>query len=543
MDLGSSEVKSLIGLIKDNFRVRKNVRPVYVDVGENLARLGAPQHQIIFGRRGSGKSCLLVEYLNTASEQRVTPIYLLADEFKRLAYPDILIRLLVEILEALSRCRPWYRRLFSRRHSTRSAAKELRALLDVAVESEVSEGRESRVADEASAGVNASALGTAKLGSTREDARSRTSRFKERKIDTLERHLRDYKDGIVRVTQEWRSTRGCVLIDDFYLVPRESQPDVIDYLHRLLRDTDIYFKVATIRHRTTLLKNHPQAIGVELAQDVEEVNLDRTLEDLNETQEFLSRMLRSMGKQTGVPDVGELFNPEALQALTLASGGVPRDFLTVFVHAVEAAETEGKARWVTPRHVYKGAGRLSYQTKLKHLREDADGDAGGLERVLVDLMQFCLREKRKSGFLVSQEEAQRHAREHELIQQLMDFKLIHVVEPDTSAASGRAGRYEAYTLDFSLFMEPRRRNIEIVEFWKRGEDSHRVGVRELPVYPLERVGRVFDDLTAKADPEKYLEEAEREAAAESVTTSPASPGTLIQGSLFGDRTKPEAIDS
>ena len=73
-----------------------------------------------------------------------------------------------------------------------------------------------------------------------------------------------------------------------------------------------------------------------------------------------------------------------------------------------------------------------------------------------------------------------------LIQQLMDFKLIHVVEPDTSAASGRPGRYEAYTLDFSLFMEPRRRNIEIVEFGRIDDQSRRVGIREAPVYSLER---------------------------------------------------------
>lgn len=535
MDLNSSEVKTLIGLIKDSFRVRKNVRPIYVDVGGNLGRLGAPQHQIIFGRRGSGKSCLLVEYLKTAPKGRVTAIYVLADEFKRLAYPDILIRLLVEILEALSRCRPWYRRLFARRHPTRSAANELRALLDVAVESEISEGREVRSSDESSATLNAGTFAAAKLGSTTGDARSRTARFKERKIDSLERHLRDYKDGIVQITNEWRSSRGCVLVDDFYLVPREWQADVIDYLHRLLRDTDVYLKVATIRHRTTLLKHDPQTVGVELAQDVEEITLDRTLEDLEETQEFLNRMLRSMGEKAGVTDVLRLFNPEALQAITLASGGVPRDFLTIFVHALEAAETEGKSRWITPKHVYKGAGRLSYQTKLRHLREDANGDAGGLERVFVDLMNFCLRERRKTGFLVSQEEAQLRVREHELIQQLMDFKLIHVVEPDTSAASGRPGRYEAYTLDFSLFMEPRRRSIEIVEFWKRGEDSHRIGVRELPVYPLARAGQVFDDEAAPSDPERFLEDAEKEAAAEAADTSVATTSTAspMQGSLFG----------
>jgi len=119
----------------------------------------------------------------------------------------------------------------------------------------------------------------------------------------------------------------------------------------------------------------------------------------------------------------------------------------------------------------------------------------------------------------------------------MDFKLIHVVEPDTSAASGRAGRYEAYTLDFSLFMEPRRRSIEIVEFWKRDEDSHRIGVRELPVYSLERAGRVFDDIAFKADPEQFLEDTEKEAATESAANSvAATPGQWpTQGSLFGDK--------
>lgn len=533
MNLESKEVRNLIALIKDSFRVRKNVRPVYVDVGDNLARLNAPQHQVIFGRRGSGKSCLLVEYLAGTSKRTVTPIYILADEFKRLAYPDILIRLLIEIVESMSRCRPWWRKLLLRRSPIDVTARDLRDLLDVAVETDVAEGHEILTSNDSTATVRAGTVASAELRGGVQETSSRSAQFRERKIDTLERHLRDYKDAIVRVTEEWRSARGCVLIDDFYLVPRSSQADVVDYLHRLLRDTDVYLKIATIRHRTTLLRNHPQTIGVELAQDVEEINLDRTLEDLETTQSFLSRMLGSMAEISGIQDITQLFNPDGLQALTLASGGVPRDFLTVFVHAVEQAENEGKPRWITPKHVYKGAGRLSYQTKLRHLRDDANGDASGLERVLVDLIQFCLKEKRKTGFLVSQEEAQRHAREHDLIQQLMDFKLIHVVEPDTSAASGRPGRYEAYTLDFALFMEPRRRGIEIVEFWKRGGDSHRLGVRELPVYSLERAGRVFDNVDESADVQAFLEREEAEATADQIDDEEMKGKSAIQGTLFG----------
>ena len=128
--------------------------------------------------------------------------------------------------------------------------------------------------------------------------------------------------------------------------------------------------------------------------------------------------------------------------------------------------------------------------------------------MFVDLLGFCLGEKRKTAFLISQADSQKFPREHEFIQQLMDFKLIHVVEPDTSASSGRPGRYEAYTLDFSLFMEPRRRNIEIVEFWRIDDQRRRVGIREAPVYSLERARQAYDDPTGPSEPSTVLEESE-----------------------------------
>ena len=71
----------------------------------------------------------------------------------------------------------------------------------------------------------------------------------------------------------------------------------------------------------------------------------------------------------------------------------------------------------------------------------------------------------------------------------MDFKLIHVIESDTSAASGRSGRYEAYTLDFALFMEPRLRGIEHIEFWKTDDQRRRVGVERLPSIHLIEQGK------------------------------------------------------
>lgn len=134
---------------------------------------------------------------------------------------------------------------------------------------------------------------------------------------------------------------------------------------------------------------------------------------------------------------------------------------------------------------------MSNETKLRDLRTDAGSEVPALESLFVDVVKFCLTEKRKTAFLVSLEQKATYADAHELMQQLMDFKLIHLVEPSTSAASGRPGRYEAYTLDFALFMEPRKRNIEIVRFWETDDQRRRVKLREAPVYDLKRAADII----------------------------------------------------
>jgi len=114
MPLDDKNIRKLLNLIRDSFRVRKNHDPLYVDLANNLERIEAAQHQVIFGRRGSGKSCLLIHYLNHARyrEERVLPLYILADEYKKLTYPDILIQLLIHITEDLQKAQPLRNRWF-----------------------------------------------------------------------------------------------------------------------------------------------------------------------------------------------------------------------------------------------------------------------------------------------------------------------------------------------------------------------------------------------------------------------------------------------
>jgi hypothetical protein len=227
---------------------------------------------------------------------------------------------------------------------------------------------------------------------------------------------------------------------------------------------------------------------VELGQDVEELDLDRTLYDITSTRNYLAQMLDSMAQQVGLEYFSTVyFSQDGLLALTLASGGVPRHYLTTLVEAIAVARSAKSTKWITPTSVYKGA-RVTLRAKLTALREDVGADAMTLESVFQDLVNFCLKTEKKTAFLISHDEiaVPEMAPIYELLKQLVDFKLIHLIEPDTSAASGRTGRFEAYTLDFALFMEPRLRGIELVEFWATDEQRRRRGLREAPIYPLSR---------------------------------------------------------
>jgi hypothetical protein len=495
-ELDTSELKELEALIRRSFRVRENLTPVYVDVSDNLARVGLEQHQVLFGRRGSGKSSLLVYYRHAvAPGKKAHTIYINGDTVKTLQYPDVLIRLLLAIFEGLPGP-TWPQRIWRRikRPRRRPSAveimvAELRELLQLPIRSRltVTQDESARATQRREARLS---KGSAQIGAgtERDTAQSRQEvrESEEEKIRMIDARLPDYKAAIQDALSESDASFAVYIVDDFYLINPEHHPEVIDYLHRLLRDTDLYLKVGTIRHRTRLSKTEGVSYGVQPYQDVDTFDLDRTLEDLGQTSMYLEEMLRRLGQEVGIDDVTTIMSEDAKKNLVLLSGGVPRDYLNIFVDGLGRARNLRSRVRVTPTDLRKAAASLSQESKFNDLRDAAGGEAPELESLFVDLVEFCLNEKKMTAFLVSKDDEGAYPAVHELLKQLMDFKLVHLVEPSTSAASGRPGRFEAYTLDFSLFMEPRRRNIEIVRFWETDNQRRRVRLREAPVYELER---------------------------------------------------------
>ena len=83
----------------------------------------------------------------------------------------------------------------------------------------------------------------------------RTYRTLDDKIRELNMKLPRLKAQIREFFELSTAVKGVYLqIDDFYHLNRADQPLVMDYIHRLCKDLPLYFKVATLKHATTLLR-------------------------------------------------------------------------------------------------------------------------------------------------------------------------------------------------------------------------------------------------------------------------------------------------
>ena len=112
----------------------------------------------------------------------------------------------------------------------------------------------------------------------------------------------------------------------------EYQPEVIDYLHRLLRDTDLYLKVGTVRHRTQLLRTSPPLhIGVQLTQDVDFLNLDHTLPRTSiEHSRFSRRCCARWGAQVTSTTLLHELTRRGMGSSVVVGRGTARLFWTIF---------------------------------------------------------------------------------------------------------------------------------------------------------------------------------------------------------------------
>ncbi len=298
-----------------------------------------------------------------------------------------------------------------------------------------------------------------------------------------------------------------IFLDDVHYLARNDVPELLDMLHGLARDNPVWLKVAGIKHQTRWFSPEPPT-GLQTGHDATIIDLDVTLEEPARAREFLRNVLQGYLRELNALPMSNFLPGASLDRLLLASGGVPRDFLTLCAASIQLARQRTSASTLGVQDVNKAAG-LAAQTKLQELEEDAAADHGRsqeLVNALNTIRDFLLSEKHFTFFRIDYRDKELRPDDYALIQSLADLRMLHLINSSLSAAHEAGRRSEVYLLDLSQYSASRlKQGLHVLDFLggrlllkktRGGAASHREGdtprklvglLRRGPLFALERL--------------------------------------------------------
>jgi hypothetical protein len=516
--LNSEQVQKLAQLVDESVRAsREGVKHFVEPTPGVLAKAKSKRHNIIFGRRGSGKSSLLQKITADLTVDRTPIAFVDLETFKQHSYPDVLLSVLIKSFAEVKRWldtaatspsnkTTFWQKIFGsvptkpgfHRATTKALSDdfgvmiaELNSLLLGADESKVKESTKDESGNDIKGGLSAklpgAGVGAELSTSISKKASSETqSEYTSKKIEALHRNIMRYQELFARLSR-LADGPSFLLLDDLYHLRLSDQANVVDYFHRIAKGSNLWLKIGTIRHRSRwYVLGHPP-IGMKLGDDADEIDLDVTLEKYDVTKAFLLKLLNQFAGEASVA-LPAIMADGARDRLVLASGGVARDFLTIFNRSIQVARERlisgklARGTKVGSEDVNVAAGQ---QGIFKE--EDFNRDTGTTEdrdRLISnfqDILHFCTLKTKANCMLIEKDMTSPFV---ETVNELVDLKFLHRAKFRVTVRDRPSRLYDAYMLDLSQYTGERaRQDFEMVKFWGPGSDD---ALRKASLIYLER---------------------------------------------------------
>lgn len=449
----------------------------YIDAGHAIPDVSARQNHTIFARRGCGKTLLLHDSTKHLPKD-TRAIYLNCEDFKRHTFPNVLIEILTALFGELEgHLGGW----FGRKAKTKIILQEIIARLNTmhlapdeheeAIKQTQSDAVTQANSVDAEISAELSAPTTGKVGSKLKAKSDDTTNNKletervykthRQKLQELDLWLPELKKRL-REFFELSSKVKCIIlqVDDLYHLKRTDQAFVVDYIHRLCKDLPIFFKIATIRHASTMYADREgQPIGAQERHDYQPINIDYSFSDFTRTRSQNWRILKEYGERAKMSEneLDALFRGEGFSRLVMAGGGVPRDVLSLFLEGL--SDSDGNALGKDDIRVLS---RLNIERRIEELKKDSHADE---QDVLISgiyaLREFCLT-KMTNVFLVPEKMLQKSDSWKSLFNRLSDYRIIH---QSGSALTHKStpGTYQAFAIDIGCYAHYRKMEGRFVE--------------------------------------------------------------------------------
>ena len=307
------------------------------------------------------------------------------------------------------------------------------------------------------------ALG-ADVSASGETGNEEKTRYVRSKVNFLHRHILDYQ-SLFREMSVLSAGDAYLFLDDLYHIPRKYQAQVLDYFHRIAKGNSLWLKVGTIKHRTQWYLHGDPPVGAKIGDDINEIDLDLTLEKYKITSAFLEKILVTFLDASQV-NREEFLVRNAFDRLVLASGGVARDFLGLLRRSILIARERGttaRGAKIGIEDINGAAGEYD-SSKREELTRDTLDERQGLEKEFAHIGLFVNDHSLANVFLMDKSLPDR---EIEPIEELVDLRLVHRVRSRVTVSDRPGKTFEAFMLDVSQYTAARKkRELEIIEFWR-----------------------------------------------------------------------------
>jgi len=237
-----------------------------------------------------------------------------------------------------------------------------------------------------------------------------------------------------------------LFLDDFHVIDPSTQSRLLGFIYSIARGNNLFLKISAIETLTRTWDSRSH-VGLQVPHDAQTIKLDYNLTMPDKAAKHIEGILDAHAQYCALPSVQFLCTShDVITRLVWVSAGVPRDALNIFAQAMTKGATEGRGR-VSVTNVNVAASEMVSQ-KMRDL--DVDVPEGPLEGDLTTALElikdFCIKKKRKNAFLIEilNEDS------FDKILKLVDLRLLHVISEGITV--GEAGRkYLALILDYGFY--------------------------------------------------------------------------------------------
>lgn len=465
-------VSKLDGFLRAEYNSEKNYLEYYAGL-ETLDKVISIKDQIIYGRRGTGKTHLLkaLQEKLLADDQKYLPVYIDLRTFKPTLESDndlyyaliIFQEIVVEVLKCVYVNLDYLYQEYTVEQQKIIIDPQRRKILALLEKFNRSfDGKSFTKMGETGFRVNE----VKKLATNLKIAKIPElfgSKEVNKEIESEDEKIKyisfsDMSDAISQLLEAVDIDRIFCLLDEWSEIPETSQYILAEFLKRTFVPKKVTLKIAAIPNRTQLISEN--RIGLEDGGDIFGFPLDnRYIYELYPeiTKAFFNELLY---KQLYLmdPQLYEIFydNKEkrpvhnfiniflanqALREILIASAGIPRDFLNIFISAYNIFFTKTNNRHLVVADIRNATVEWYGVDKKKTV------DANSNAKLLLDkIINDILITKKRCHFLIPE----KYEKVKEL-NDLIDLRVIHLRKRGISHKGNKGVVYNVYYLDYACY--------------------------------------------------------------------------------------------